>query len=162
MVISVIITIILTLAFNVVLIWKNKGTPQYLSDSFKIFGGTPKGYIFHWYILILFGLLIYPVMKVTPDNLAFLPFIALGFTVFVGSTVNTKLSGSLHLICAYISCVLMIVWSLLMGCWQLVVIISVISSIIAYIDRKAFIYWLEMGCIFLSLLTTLTLVLLTI
>jgi hypothetical protein len=158
MIIAVIIAIVLTLAYNAVLITKNKGIPPSLSDSFYVFGGQPKGYIFYGYLIAMLLLLVIPMKEVTPEKWKWMPFIALSAICFVGAAADffaIKQTKIVHTVAAYITALLCLTWCVIVGCWDVALWSMVIAGLFAYIGFKNRIYWLEMGCfaaVFITLL----------
>ena len=151
-----IIAIILTLAYNAVLIVRNKGIPPSLSHSFYIFGGNPKGFIFYGYLVAMFFLLIIPMIEETPEQWEWLPFIALaslGFTGAAADFFDIKQTKTVHIVAASIAGLFSVLWAIVVGYWYLTVIFAIVSSIIACINQKSKIYWFEMGGFALVFLT---------
>jgi len=148
MITAVIIALILTLIYNIALIKKNKRIPISLSHSYYIFGGYPKGYIFYGYLVTMFFLLIIPMIEITSEKWAWIPFLALASICFVGAAADflyLKQTRIVHTVGAIITSLLSLLWCIVVGYWYIGLCSIAIASVIAYLFRNK-IYWLEMGC----------------
>jgi hypothetical protein len=153
---TLIIAIILTLAYNAALIIKNRSIPPSLSDSFYIFGGKSGfGYIFYGYLVAMIFLLIVPMIEATPEQWKFLPFLALASLGFTGTAADFIAEKKVHTVSAIISAILALAWCSIVGCWDVVLWSMGVATVIACISFKNRIYWLEMGC-FASVFITLS------
>lgn len=152
---TITIAIILTLLYNTAAIVKNRGIPPSLSDSFYIFGGKPKGYVFYGYLAAMFCLLIMPMIDSTLENWQFLAFLSLAFLCFVGVAADFMQDSekTVHFTCAIASAVTSLVWCTAVGHFTVALFSMITAGAIALINRKNKTWWLEMGCFAAVLIT---------
>ena len=159
---TLIIALILTIAYNAVAIIKNKGIPPSLSDSFYVFGGRDGwGYVFYVYLASIVFLLMPLMLDITPENWQFIAFIGVASLGFVGAAADFKSHDrKTHVVSALLSAVFSLLWCLVVGVWQVALLSTGAAIVFAYTNPSSKVYWLEMGC-FASVFITLFLILLT-
>lgn len=156
MTIAFFIGLLLFTAYVIVAVIKF-GVPKSLSDTFYLYGGKPKGYIFTAALWLTVFLIAPLWLSVSEDALAFSAFLACAGLLLVGAAPMFKgADAHWHEAFAIICAVFALLWQILnRQYWEMVAVMSVAVAIGAATEtfKSSRTFWLEMVAFYSTFLS---------
>lgn len=152
---------ILTFCGFLALYISERGIPESLSYTY--YGLGDRGWLFSAMMVIVGVCTMIPMIDITCDRYAFVPFLCGTSITFVGvaSEYAQQVVTHVHCVSAIIAAIMAAVWCvLLQRCWYVLLLSGLLMLLLAYVsntaDRRHKTFWMEMWAFSAAFLTLIT------